>query len=125
MYNNIEQKYIVSPGGSQFRYLFSYGYIIFQYGRRLVVNFYFIAQNYRSSLLSFIISTAIIMKVSISSRAYSKILLHASKYPHKAVCGVVIAHENSDNKIEVLDAVPLFHLSLGLAPMMEVALTQV
>jgi hypothetical protein len=24
-----------------------------------------------------------------------------------------------------LDAVPLFHLSLGLAPMMEVALTQV
>ena len=65
------------------------------------------------------------MKVSISSRAYSKILLHASKYPHKAVCGVVIGHENSDSQIDVLDAVPLFHLSLGLAPMMEVALTQV
>ncbi|XP_028392226.1 ER membrane protein complex subunit 8-like [Dendronephthya gigantea] len=66
------------------------------------------------------------MKVVVSSRAYSKILLHASKYPHRAICGVLIAHENCDiNKIDVLDAVPLFHLSLGLAPMMEVALIQV
>lgn len=67
------------------------------------------------------------MKVCISARAYSKILLHASKYPHKAVCGVVIAKENADsaNNINVVDALPLFHLCLGLAPMMEVALTQV
>lgn len=66
------------------------------------------------------------MKVTISSRAYSKILLHASKYPHKAVCGVVIARENVEGiNVDVFDAVPLFHLSLGLAPMMEVALTQV
>lgn len=65
------------------------------------------------------------MKVCISARAYSKILLHASKYPHKAVCGVLISKENVDNVIEVMDAVPLFHLCLGLAPMMEVALTQV
>ena len=65
------------------------------------------------------------MKVCISARAYSKILLHASKYPHKAVCGVLIAKENTDITVDVLDAIPLFHLSLGLAPMMEVALTQV
>lgn len=65
------------------------------------------------------------MKVCLSARAYSKILLHASKYPHKAVCGVLIANENVDNVIGVVDAVPLFHICLGLAPMMEVALTQV
>jgi hypothetical protein len=96
----------------------------FQYGRRVALNFYY--KYFCSNLISFmILKQPNTMKVTISSRAYSKILLHASKYPHKAVCGVVIARENSDSKIDVLDAVPLFHLSLGLAPMMEVALTQV
>lgn len=65
------------------------------------------------------------MKVTLSTQAYSKILLHACKYPHKAVCGVVLAGKNCVSNVEVTDAVPMFHLGLGLAPMMEVALTQV
>lgn len=53
-------------------------------------------------------------------------LLHAAKYPHKAVNGVLVGEESTqDNEIYALDAVPLFHQTLGLAPMLEVALNQV
>ena len=66
--------------------------------------------------------------ISVSTRAYSKLLLHAAKYPHRAVNGVLLAEKtkSKDSKsIKFVDAVPLFHLTLGLAPMLEVALTQV
>eukprot|EP00794_Sanderia_malayensis_P018824 gene18824-20720_t len=65
------------------------------------------------------------MKTTISVKAYSKILLHACKYPHKAVNGVVIAESLSGNEISIVDAIPLFHQCLGLAPMLEVALSQI
>ena len=67
------------------------------------------------------------MKVTISVRAYAKILLHACKYPHKAVNGVVLADTTSQGPgmLHVADVVPLFHQCLGLAPMLEVALAQV
>lgn len=66
------------------------------------------------------------MKYHISPRAYAKILLHASKYPHKAVNGVLLGDETlQDGEVYVLDAVPLFHICLGLAPMLEVALARV
>ncbi|EDO47379.1 predicted protein [Nematostella vectensis] len=66
------------------------------------------------------------MKYRISARAYAKMLLHASKYPHKAVNGVLLGEEvTHDGELYVLDAVPLFHHCLGLAPLLEVALTQV
>jgi len=65
-------------------------------------------------------------KSAISPRAYSKILLHACKYPHKAINGVLLGEETKGNEsIRVLDAVPLFHQCLGLAPMLEIALTQI
>eukprot|EP00795_Rhopilema_esculentum_P001780 gene1780-16267_t len=66
------------------------------------------------------------MKVTFSVKAYSKILLHACKYPHKAVNGVLIS-DSVPNGTEtiVVDAIPLFHQCLGLAPMLEVALAQV
>ena len=65
-------------------------------------------------------------KTAISPRAYSKILLHACKYPHKSINGILLGEptEKSDSP-RVLDAIPLFHQCLGLAPMLEIALTQI
>ncbi|XP_074616949.1 ER membrane protein complex subunit 8-like isoform X2 [Acropora palmata] len=66
------------------------------------------------------------MKFNLSSRSYAKILLHTSKYPHKAVNGVLLGGETvEDGEVYVLDTVPLFHICLGLAPMLEVALARV
>lgn len=66
------------------------------------------------------------MKFTVSVKAYSKILLHACKYPHKAVNGVLISSSVGGSADAVIvDAIPLFHQCLGLAPMLEVALAQV
>ena len=66
------------------------------------------------------------MKFTVSVKAYSKILLHACKYPHKAVNGILISGSvGSPNEVVIVDAIPLFHQCLGLAPMLEVALAQV
>ena len=66
--------------------------------------------------------------VLVSMQAYCKLVLHAAKYPHCSVNGVLLA-EKSKNKesktLKFVDAIPLFHLNVSLAPMMEVALTQV
>merc|ERR1711976_80603 len=65
---------------------------------------------------------------TVSARAYCKMLLHAAKYPHCAVNGLLLAERpkaKESKSIRFVDAVPLFHLSLSLAPMMEVALIQV
>ncbi|XP_076112535.1 ER membrane protein complex subunit 8-like [Mytilus galloprovincialis] len=64
----------------------------------------------------------------LTSAAYCKILLHAAKYPHCAVNGVLLAEEpkNKDHKhIRFVDCIPLFHLSLSIAPMLEAALLQI
>jgi len=64
----------------------------------------------------------------MNAKAYVKPILHAAKYPHCAVNGVLLAEltKNKDGKVvKLVDAVPLFHSSLTLAPMMEIALTQV
>jgi len=66
--------------------------------------------------------------VELSRKAYVKSLLHAVKYPHCAVNGLLLSErqKHRDSKIlKIIDAVPLFHSSLTLAPMMEVALTMV
>lgn len=64
--------------------------------------------------------------IKINAKAYCKLILHAAKYPHCAVNGVLLAKCSPKNKeIEFVDAVPLFHLALNLTPMAEVALTQV
>ena len=68
---------------------------------------------------------------AMSACAFAKPLLHATKYPHGSVNGVLLARDTppggapKDRPLMVVDAVPLFHSSLTLAPMMEVALTQV
>jgi len=66
--------------------------------------------------------------ISVGVRAYCKLILHAAKYPHCSVNGVLLAEKpkaKDVKNVKFVDAIPLFHLSLGLAPMMEVALTQV
>lgn len=66
--------------------------------------------------------------LSFSDRAYVKIVLHAAKYPHCSVNGVLIAEDSKKKdakSVHIVDAVPFFHQSLTLAPMLEVALTQV
>ena len=66
--------------------------------------------------------------VVLSRKAYAKPILHAAKYPHCAVNGLLLSErqKHRDGKVlKIADAIPLFHSSLTLAPMMEVALTMV
>jgi hypothetical protein len=63
---------------------------------------------------------------SITLKAYSKIVLHSCKYPHCALNGVLIGSISKETQtVQIQDSIPLFHIGLGLAPMLEVALTQV
>lgn len=65
---------------------------------------------------------------TVSAKAYAKIILHCCKYPHKAVNGVVIgtfSDKDHGAGVQIQDAIPLFHLNLSLAPMLEVAMRQV
>lgn len=89
----------------------------------------------------------------ISLQAYCKMILHAAKYPHAAVNGLLLAVAPKDHRkgaspltpdaaadadseaqqrlakkttpLVISDAVPLFHQGLGLAPMLEIALNEV
>ncbi|KAM7539150.1 hypothetical protein Aperf_G00000055173 [Anoplocephala perfoliata] len=62
--------------------------------------------------------------VHLDSLAFVKIILHASKYPHLAVNGVLLG-ELDQSKFIIHDCVPLFHGCLTLSPMLEVALSQI
>lgn len=62
------------------------------------------------------------MSVRITLKAYLKILLHCHKYPYRAINGVLIG--KAKQKM-ALDCIPLFHQSLQLSPMIEIALLQV
>ena len=63
----------------------------------------------------------------VGVQAYCKLFLHAMKYPHCAVNGVLLAKDSQpkDKIIHFVDCIPLFHLALGLSPMLEIALLQV
>lgn len=67
---------------------------------------------------------------NISSRAYTKMILHAAKYPHCAVNGVLLSSGkegagSSRSSVHIDDVIPLFHQCLNVSPMAEVALVQV
>ncbi|XP_037085922.1 ER membrane protein complex subunit 8-like [Pollicipes pollicipes] len=66
-------------------------------------------------------------EVLFSMRAYCKVIMHTAKYPHESVNGILVSKKDQDssNVIHFVDAIPLFHLSLGLSPMSEVALEQI
>ena len=59
-------------------------------------------------------------------KALLKVLLHAAKYPAASVNGILLGFTASDRKtVEVVDAIPLLHSFLTLAPALETALVQV
>ena len=68
-------------------------------------------------------------EIRFSSKAYCKMILHAAKYPHCSVNGLLLAERKKDSKgdkeLVLVDTVPLFHLCLHVSPMAEVALMQV
>ncbi|XP_045425938.1 ER membrane protein complex subunit 9 isoform X2 [Lemur catta] len=65
-------------------------------------------------------------EVEISARAYVKMCLHAARYPHAAVNGLLLAPApRSGECLCLTDCVPLFHSQLALSVMLEVALNQV
>lgn len=64
--------------------------------------------------------------VTISLRCYLKILMHAFRYPHATVNGLLIMEKKKKSKANrLVDCIPLFHSGHGLTPMLEVALNQV
>ncbi|GAB1605660.1 ER membrane protein complex subunit 8-like [Argonauta hians] len=61
---------------------------------------------------------------NVSLQAYCKIMSHAAKYPHSSVNGVLLAEAKDSGKcLKLVDSIPLFHVCLGLTPMLELALT--
>lgn len=64
-------------------------------------------------------------EVTLSSRAYIKMMLHVAKYPHLALNGVLLASKEKSKNLIIVDAIPLFHQCLHVTPMSEIALLQV
>ncbi|QRV95602.1 hypothetical protein RhiJN_23620 [Ceratobasidium sp. AG-Ba] len=62
-------------------------------------------------------------KFTISHKAYTKVIVHAAKYPHAPVNGVLIGKASTGNgTVLVEDAIPLLHEWTSLSPMMEIGL---
>eukprot|EP00123_Amoebidium_parasiticum_P007840 comp18401_c0_seq1/m.19599 comp18401_c0_seq1/g.19599 ORF comp18401_c0_seq1/g.19599 comp18401_c0_seq1/m.19599 type:complete len:180 (-) comp18401_c0_seq1:186-725(-) len=64
------------------------------------------------------------MKYSLEKKACNKMLLHATKYPSQSVNGVLLGSVSKDTTV-VSDAIPLFHNTLTLPAMLELALAVV
>ncbi|XP_047516928.1 ER membrane protein complex subunit 8/9 homolog [Pieris napi] len=70
-------------------------------------------------------------EVTFTTSAYAKMILHAAKYPHCAINGILLADgskvkdDAKNPDLDIVDAMPLFHHSHNLTPMAEVALTQI
>jgi len=70
------------------------------------------------------------MEVYFHLPAFSKVILHVTKYPQHPVNGVLLRkrskdEDNSLNKINVHDSIPLIHMCKYVTPMMELALAQI
>lgn len=64
----------------------------------------------------------------LTEGALLTVLLHAAKWPSCTVCGVLLgtpAAAGGGGKTRVTHVLPLFHLSMLLAPCVDTALTQV
>mmetsp|Transcript_2689 Transcript_2689/g.4487 ORF Transcript_2689/g.4487 Transcript_2689/m.4487 type:complete len:198 (+) Transcript_2689:181-774(+) len=58
---------------------------------------------------------------NVAPTAQLKALLHAAKYAHADVCGALLGKDSDEGKVEVTDAVPMFH-SVVLAASVETGL---
>ncbi|KAI9435175.1 UPF0172-domain-containing protein [Lactarius indigo] len=63
----------------------------------------------------------------LADLAYTKLILHALKYPHQAVNGVLLGSlsESAGKTVDIVDAVPLQHHWSNLSPAMEIGLGMV
>jgi len=64
----------------------------------------------------------------ISTRAYCKMIMHSAKYPNSSLNGLLLARREDMNRgktVRFCDSIPLFHIAVGLTPMLEMALAQV
>ena len=59
--------------------------------------------------------------IELSPLAYQVLFMHCTKYPHRALNGLLLGDADSDS-VRVSEALPLFHSNLALAPMLEVAM---
>lgn len=62
---------------------------------------------------------------TIAHQAYLRVALHAAKYPHKQVNGVLLGNETSSGAVQISDAIPLLHHWTSLSPSMEIGLNLV
>lgn len=64
--------------------------------------------------------------IDITSEAYALPVLHAFRFPHATVNGILLGHAGvAGGRPSVAEAVPLFHRHLELTAMLEVALNMV
>ncbi|KAI9360377.1 hypothetical protein DFJ73DRAFT_757311 [Zopfochytrium polystomum] len=59
----------------------------------------------------------------LSSKAYLKLALHSTKYSVTSVLGFLLGSK-SGSRLEIVDAIPVSHDVLPLAPMLDIALQQ-
>ncbi|XP_077411181.1 ER membrane protein complex subunit 9 [Vanacampus margaritifer] len=64
-------------------------------------------------------------EVELSCRAYVKMYLHACLFPRCSVNGLLLSSSSVGGAVCVTDCVPLLHSHLSLAPVTQLALTQV
>ncbi|XP_048868275.1 ER membrane protein complex subunit 9 [Brienomyrus brachyistius] len=64
-------------------------------------------------------------EVELSCVAYVKMYLHASLFPHCSVNGLLLSSSPPGGDVCITDCVPLLHSHLPLAPITQLALTQV
>lgn len=64
-------------------------------------------------------------EMELSCRAYVKMYLHCSLFPRCGINGLLLSATTTDGAVNVTDCVPLLHSHLPLAPITQLALTQV
>ncbi|KAK7122920.1 hypothetical protein R3I94_019892 [Phoxinus phoxinus] len=64
-------------------------------------------------------------EVELSCLAYAKMFLHASQFPRCSVNGLLLSSSPAGGDVCITDCVPLLHSHLSLAPITQLALTQV
>ncbi|XP_074478551.1 ER membrane protein complex subunit 9 [Sebastes fasciatus] len=64
-------------------------------------------------------------EVELSCRAYVKMYLHACLFPRCSINGLLLSSSSPGGAVCVTDCVPLLHSHLSLAPITQLALTQV
>lgn len=72
-----------------------------------------------------VFSTVTMGEMELSCRAYVKMYLHCCLFPRCSINGLLLSSSTADGAVFVTDCVPLLHSHLPLAPITQLALTQV